>query len=72
MVVFSPLVRVRASISAAFQVLILLEGIFMGKLGKKHGNVTTGGTVLRDGMRLWIDARRMRNLTLRTGDTCKC
>lgn len=43
----------------------------MGKLGKKHGNVTLGGTVLRDGMRVWVDGRTMKSLTLRTGDTCK-
>jgi hypothetical protein len=47
------------------------QGIFMGKLGKKHGNITQGGTMLRDGMRLWVDARKMKNLTIRTGDTCK-
>lgn len=43
----------------------------MGKLGRKHGNVTQRGTILRDGMRLWVDARSMRDLTIRTGDTCK-
>jgi len=45
------------------------HGIFMGKLGKKHGNITQGGTVLRDGMRVWVDARTLKHLTIRTGDT---
>ena len=43
----------------------------MGKLGKKHRGVTLGGTVLRDGMRVWVDAREMKDLTLRKGDKCK-
>ena len=47
------------------------EGLFMGKLGKKHGNVTPGGTVLHDGMRLWVDTRKIKYLTIRTGDKCK-
>jgi hypothetical protein len=54
-----------------FGTVISFEGVFMGKLGKEHGDVTQGGTVLRDGMRLWVDARRMKSLTIRTGDTCK-
>jgi hypothetical protein len=47
------------------------EGIFLGKLGRKHGNVTLSGTVLRNGMRVWVDARMVKKLTLRTGDNCK-
>lgn len=53
------------------RIVNMFEGIFMGKLGKKHGNITQGGSVLRDGMRLWVDARKMKNLTIRTGDTCE-
>jgi hypothetical protein len=43
----------------------------MGKLGKKHGNTLQGGTVVQNGMRVWIDGRQMKGVTIRTGDKCK-
>jgi len=43
----------------------------MGKLGKKHGNTLQGGTVVQDGMRVWVDGRQMKGVTIRTGDKCK-
>jgi len=40
----------------------------MGKLGKKHGNILQGGTIVQDGMRVWVDGRQMKGVTIRTGD----
>lgn len=45
-------------------------GLFMGKLGR-NSSLLISDTVLRNGMRIWVDARTLRSLRLRTGDTCK-
>lgn len=49
----------------------------MGKGGsskKKNsgsGSMLVSGTVIRNKMRIWVDARAMLLLTLKTGDTCE-
>ena len=43
----------------------------MGKLGKKHGNILQGGTIVQNGLRIWVDGRQMKGVTIRTGDKCK-
>jgi hypothetical protein len=42
----------------------------MGK-AKKHA-VTRSGVELVKGMRVWVDTREMKSITLRKGDTCAC
>lgn len=54
------------------------KGLFMGKLGSTKGRGTKGdageltsGTVVRNGMRVWVDMRTMKVLTVKSGDNCE-
>ncbi|KAF8313691.1 hypothetical protein DL93DRAFT_2081024, partial [Clavulina sp. PMI_390] len=51
------------------EIRMLWLGPFMNKMG---GNQLLSGTVLRNGMKLWVDMRSMRELSLRKKDTCEC
>lgn len=48
---------------------VIIIAVFMAKA--KNVNITRSGTILQNGMRVWVDARKMKRLTLQTGDICE-
>lgn len=61
----------------AGRVQMIGKGLFMGKVGSTKGKgkgdagELTSGTIVRNGMRVWVDMRVMRVLTLKSGDNCE-